>query len=309
MTRSNEFNSARLRTKPDLEASSGNVMAASSNGVSADREQVRPRISVVAIARNEEQDLPGFLENFLPLADEIVLVDDGSTDRTCEIAELAGPRVKLVRAPRREGEGFCHQRNKGIALATGDWLLHVDIDDRAPSAIAQEISRVVRVPSVDAYEFGFVHFFLNRRLRFGGAQSWRKPWLVRKGVADFEGIVHERLRLPPSATVRRLEWPMWHLGDDNFSERLRKNVVYSELEVIRLIERGARATLSGACWSGVKAFLRTYLLQRGFCDGRAGLFWALYVWSGTINRGLLAYDRLHPASRAELERQVREGVP
>jgi len=49
-------------------------------------------------------------------------------------------------------------------------------------------------------------------------------------------------------------------------------------------------------------------LQRGFCDGRAGLFWALYVWSGTINRGLLAYDRLHPISRAELERQVREGA-
>jgi glycosyltransferase involved in cell wall biosynthesis len=306
MTRSSEITSSPRAA--ELSASSGGASSTSRNGIAADREQGRPRISVVAIARNEEQDLPGFLDCFLPLADEIVLVDDGSTDRTCEIAERAHPRVKVVRAPRQEGEGFCHQRNKGIAHATGDWLLHVDIDDRAPKAIAEEIARVVRAPDVDAYEFGFVHFFLNRRLRYGGAQSWTKPWLVRKGIADFEGIVHERLRLPASARVRKLEWPMWHLGDDSFSERLRKNLAYSELEVIRLIERGARATLSGACWSGAKAFLRTYVLQRGFCDGRAGLFWALYVWSGTINRGLLAYDRTHPSSRAELERQVREGA-
>ena len=72
------------------------------------------------------------------------------------------------------------------------------------------------------------------------------------------------------------------------------------------MESGASATLTGAAWGGLKAFLRTYLLQLGFVDGRAGLFWALYVWSGTLNRGLLAYDRLHPASRVELERRVRE---
>jgi len=270
-------------------------------------EPQRPRISVVAIARNEEQDLPGFLQSFLPWADEVVLIDDGSTDRTCEVAEKAGAKVKLVRAPRGEGEGFCHQRNKGIAAATGDWLLHVDVDMRATKALAEEIARAVRAADVDAYEFGIVHFFVNRRMRYGGAQSWRKRWLVRRGLASFEGIVHEQLRLPASAKVGRLQRRMWHLGDGDFSERLRKNLTYSELEVASLVERHARITLAGSCWGGVKAFLRTYVLQLGFCDGRIGLFWALYVGSGTINRGLLAYERLHPASRAELERQVREG--
>lgn len=264
------------------------------------------RISVVTIARNEEQDLPGFLESFLPWANEVVIIDDGSTDRTCEIAERAGERVKLVRSPRAPGEGFCHQRNKGIAAASGDWLLHVDVDMRATKALSREIAAAVYVASIDAYEFGIVHFFVNRRLRYGGAQSWCKRWLVRKGLGRFDGVVHEQLELPTSARVGRLEQRMWHLGDGDFSERLRKNVTYSELEAARLIERGGRVTLAGSCWSGAKAFLRTYLLQRGICDGRAGLFWALYVWSGTVNRGLLTYDRLHPASRAELERLVRE---
>lgn len=283
--------------------------AGDANGAPALRpEQPRPRLSVVAIARNEEQDLPGFLDSFLPLADELILVDDGSTDRTCELAERAGTRVKLVRAPRAPGEGFCHQRNKGIALATGDWLLHADIDDRAPKSLAQEISRAVCAADVDAYEFHFVHFFLNRRLRFGGVQGWSKRWLVRRGMATFTGIVHEQLQLPRSARVKRLQGRMWHLGDDDFLERLRKNLTYSELEIERMIERGgARATLLGACWGGARAFLNTYLLQSGFRDGRAGLFWALYVWTGTVNRGLLAYDRLHPASRDELERRARDG--
>jgi (heptosyl)LPS beta-1,4-glucosyltransferase len=274
--------------------------------VTASSEHGPWRVSVVTIARNEEQDLPGFLESFLPWAHEVVIIDDGSTDRTCEIAERAGERVKLVRSPRAPGEGFCHQRNKGIAAASGDWLLHVDVDMRATKALTKEIASAVRVEMIDAYEFGMVHFFVNRRMRFGGAQSWRKRWLVRRDLGCFDGVVHEHLELPASVRVGRLEQPMWHLGDSDFSERLRKNVLYSELEAVRLIERGGRVTLAGSCWFGAKAFLRTYFLQLGLCDGRAGLFWALYVWSGTINRNLLAYDRLHPASRAELERQVRE---
>jgi hypothetical protein len=279
--------------------------SASSLGASAAAAE-RTRVSVVTIARNEEQDLPGFLESFLPWVHEVVIIDDGSSDRTCEIAERAGERVKLVRSPRASGEGFCHQRNKGISAATGDWLLHVDVDMRATKPLAAEIAAAVRVASIDAYEFGMVHFFVNRRMRYGGAQSWRKRWLVRSGLGRFDGVVHEQLELPASARVGRLEQRMWHLGDSDFSERLRKNVTYSELEAARLIERGGSVTLVGSCWSGAKAFLRTYLLQRGICDGRSGLFWALYVWSGTVNRGLLTYDRLHPASRAELERLVRE---
>jgi glycosyltransferase involved in cell wall biosynthesis len=264
------------------------------------------RVSVVTIARNEEQDLPGFLDSFLPWAHEVVIVDDGSTDRTCEIAERGGPRVKLLRSPRAPGEGFCHQRNKGGAAATGDWLLHVDVDMRAPRPLVREIAAAVRAESLDAYEFGIVHFFMNRRLRFSGAQSWRKTWLVRNGFGRFEGVVHERLELRASARVGRLRERMWHLGDGDFSERLRKNVLYSELEAQRLLESGGHATLAGSCWSSAKAFVRTYFWQLGICDGRLGLFWALYVWSSTMNRSLLAYERVHPASRAELERRVQE---
>jgi hypothetical protein len=178
---------------------------------------------------------------------------------------------------------------------------------RTPQQFAREIREAVLTRDVDAFEFGMVHFFVNRRLRYGGSQGWRKRWLVRKGLGVFEGIVHENLQLADSVRVSILNGKMWHLGDSDFLERLRKNVTYSELEVVRMLQRGARATLAGACWGSVRAFLHTYLWKAGFRDGRIGLFWALYVWAGTLNRGLLAYERLNPASRAELERRLREG--
>ena len=71
-------------------------------------------LSVVVITKNEETDLPGFLRNFSAIADEIVIFDDGSTDRTAEIAANYGAPVRFIKATRSSGEGFCDQRNKGL---------------------------------------------------------------------------------------------------------------------------------------------------------------------------------------------------
>src|SRR2546428_14092308 len=96
----------------------------------------RPTLGVVAISHNEETDMPGFLEHLLPWVDEIVIVDDGSTDETIQIARAAGPKVKIISSPRQPGEYYSHQRNKGIDAATSDWLLHMDIVERVTPELA-----------------------------------------------------------------------------------------------------------------------------------------------------------------------------
>ncbi len=265
-----------------------------------------PRLSIVAISRNEERDLPGMIENFLSWADELVLVDDGSTDLTLEIARAAGPRVVIVESARSPDEGFGSQRNKGIDAATGDWCLHVDVDMRASPELAAEIVAAIQNDDSDAYHFGLRHYFLNRPLLHGGVQHWEKPWLVRRGLGRFEGAVHEVLAVDaPSARVAHLAEPMWHLGDADFVERLEKNVRYSALESDRAIAGGRRASLFGAVLRGVAATYACYVRHGGYRDGRYGFFWALYVFAGTINRELMLYDRQEPAARESLEAELR----
>ena len=263
------------------------------------------RLSVVAISKNEERDLPGMIENFLSWADELVLVDDGSTDETLRIAQAAGPRVVVVSSARGAGEGFGSQRNKGIDAATGDWCLHVDVDMRSSPELAAEIVAAIQSDDHDAYYFGLRHYFLNRPLLHGGVQHWDKPWLVARGHGRFEGIVHEDLVVDaPVGRVGRLTSPMWHLGDADFVERLEKNVRYSALESDNAMARGRRASLSGALLRGLAATYASYVRHGGYRDGRYGLFWALYVLAGTINRELMLYDRQEPAARESLEDEL-----
>src|SRR5690242_1817630 len=106
-----------------------------------------PTLGVVTIAQNEEADLTAFLEHLLPWVDEIVIVDDGSTDRTAAMARAAGAKVNLISSPRLAGQYYSDQRNKGITAARSDWLLHMDVDERVTPELAHEVLRAIQDPA------------------------------------------------------------------------------------------------------------------------------------------------------------------
>jgi (heptosyl)LPS beta-1,4-glucosyltransferase len=121
-----------------------------------------PTLSVLAMCRNEEKDLPAFLQHLLPWIDEIVLLDDGSTDRTVAIAKAAGEKVNLICSPRSKGEYFSDKLNLGLKYVTSDWVMRMDIDERIPPALRREILAAIRVPDVDAFSYHRHNFFLHR---------------------------------------------------------------------------------------------------------------------------------------------------
>ncbi len=195
-----------------------------------------PTLGVVAISYNEEEDLPGFLENLLPWVDEIVIVDDGSTDTTESIAAAAGDKVRFVIAPRQEAEFFSHQRNKGIACSQSDWLLHMDIDERVTSGLAKEILAAVRNPDYDAYRYRRLNYFLHRPMQGGGWQDWNLVHLSRREIFHFEGMFHEHCIVDvPDDRIGQLHEKMHHLNDRSFRERIRKSETYL-IEVVKRIE-------------------------------------------------------------------------
>jgi glycosyltransferase involved in cell wall biosynthesis len=266
----------------------------------------RPTLGVVAIARNEAQDLPGFLDHLLPWVDEIVIVDDGSTDRTADLARAAGPKVKFLESPRQPGEGYSHQRNKGIAAATSDWLLHMDIDERVTPELAAEIRRAIRNPSRDGYRYRRLDFSLHRPPRAGALGAWNHVQLARREKAAFTGQVHETLEFDDtSAAIGQLQGCMWHLKEADYVERVRKNLAYMQAEAERLLATGRPVRWYHFLIPPLGRALKYYLLRGGFCDGTLGVLNAMFILTGTFNWYATAWDRAHAIPRREIEAQLQ----
>ena len=264
-------------------------------------------LGVVAISFNEERDLPGFLENLFPWVDEIVIVDDGSTDRTSEIAEAAGVKVNFICSPRRDEEFYADQRNKGISAAHSDWLIHMDIDERVSPELAIEILAAIQNPNYDAYRYRRINYFLHRPMRGGDWTNWNLVHLARREALFFSGMYHEKVDLSvPDRRVGQLEHSMLHLNDESYDERLRKSAAY-QIEVSRDIKKSKKLLGSFDIWySFTREFVYQYVWKKGFLDGAIGLLWAFHAASAMNRACMLAWDEQNQIPREKLEEEIRQ---
>ena len=267
----------------------------------------RPSLGAVAISYNEERDLPGFLENLSGWVDEIVVIDDGSSDRTEEIAAEYGAKVKFLRSPRQAGEYFADQRNKGIDAATSEWLLHMDIDERVTAELAKEILAAIRDPAFDGYRFRRLNHFMHRPMRGGGWQDWNLVHLARRERLRFSGMFHERCEVDsPPGRIGQLASPMVHLNEDCFEKRLSKSGVYAE-EVIKQIEdRGKRVGALDLFGRPLVEAVRKYIFKKGFLDGIPGVISALHAATAIFRAHAVVWDRQNRVERAELEKTLAD---
>lgn len=261
-----------------------------------------PTLGVVAISYNEERDLPAFLSHLLPWVHEIVLVDDGSTDRTREIALAAQGKVTFLRAPREKGEFYSDQRNKGIRVATSDWLLHMDIDERVTPEMAAEVLQAIQDGAKDAYRYRRINFFLHRRMRGGGWQDWNQVHLARRDCLRFEGMFHERcvLNTTPERTGT-LAAAMIHLNDESFRERMRKSDTYLDEIVARVSSRKRPIGYCRLAGVTLWEFVRKYVIKRGFRDGVPGLIFAIHAACAVFRAHAIVWDEQNQIERSTLE--------
>jgi len=265
----------------------------------------KPTIGAAAICKNEEKNMQGFLDNLVPWVDEVVIVDDGSTDRSEAIAARAGPKVRFIKDPRKPGEGFCDQRNKSIRASSCDWLLHLDMDMRTTPEFAREAVEKIRRGGFDAFNFRLKQFFMNRPVRGGGFQYWNQTRLARREVVRFKNKVHEQAVLDaPRQRIGQIEEPVWHLNDFNYAARLKKNIVYSELEAERIAAAGNKVGWRHFILVPLLRSFNIYFLRGGFRDGMAGLVWALYNFAGTLTWYAMAWEKQDPGRREQTERRL-----
>lgn len=227
-----------------------------------------PLLSAVLIVHNEEAHLRECLASVRDIADEIIVLDDGSTDATVAVAQEYGGRVAT-----RPFDDFGRQKQAALELARGTWILSIDADERITPALAREIARVVRDDNAaDGYWVRRTMVYLGRRLRFGGAGSEWILRLARRERARFAPLpVHEHLIV--DGRTERLSGALDHIKYRALREHIDTINRYTELAATRKREAGRRFSLTHVLRIPWELFSRL-VLRLGILDGRAGVIHA-----------------------------------
>ncbi|MHB1942794.1 MAG: glycosyltransferase family 2 protein [Acidiferrobacteraceae bacterium] len=236
-------------------------------------------LSVVLITLNEAARIERCLAS-LAWADEIIVVDSGSTDGTLELCTRHGAQVFST----ADWLGFGPQKNRALAHARSDWVLSIDADEWLSPQLTDEIRAAMgRSAAAVAYRMPRRSRYLGRVMRHGG---WWPDYVVRlfrRGQGRFsDDRIHERVVV--DGPVATLIEPLEHEAFVDLEQVLNKVNRYSTLGAETLVERGRRASLFSAIAHGLWAFIRTYIVQAGFLDGQAGFMLAVSNAEGTYYR-------------------------
>ncbi len=237
------------------------------------------RLSITIITKNEAQNIADCVRS-AQFADEVVVVDCGSTDATVELARAAGAIVYEM-----DWAGDGPQKNRAIDRATGDWFFSLDADERITPALAAEIRAAIESDAFEGYRVPRVSMYAGRFIYHAG---WRPDhvWrLARRGRARYtETLMHAHLQIEGRAGTLRES--IVHYSFPTLDSVLDKVNRYSAAGAVDMDRRGKRGSFGKAVAHGLWAFVRTYVFQRGFLDGRWGFMLAVSNAEGTYYRYL-----------------------
>lgn len=224
-----------------------------------------PKVSVTIITLNEAAHVGAAIAS-VAWADEVIVVDAGSTDATADIARAHDARVVV-----RDWPGYVDQKNHAASLASNDWIFSLDADERVTPELAAEIrERLHATPDVRAYRIPRVTFHLGRWFRTTDFYPDFQTRLYDRRDARWQGkYVHESVRA--NGLVGTLRSEIQHYSFADLRDQIERINRYTTLAAREMHEGGRRSGPLRLLVHPPAAFLRNYVLRRGFLDGSAGL--------------------------------------
>jgi len=220
-------------------------------------------ISVVIITKDEEKNIERCLKSVL-WTDEIVVVDNGSTDSTPEIC-----RKYHCRIIESEWLGFGPLKQLAVNSAVHDWIFSIDSDEEVSEALKNKILNILKNPQLNGYRIKRESFYLGKKIRYCGWDRDYQLRLFNRKFGNFnDRVVHESVSI--TGEVGRIEEPISHYTYPTIHSHIDKMDRYTELGLDSLIEKGKSSSIFSAVLRGIVKFIKMYFFQRGFLDGKIG---------------------------------------
>ena len=243
----------------------------------------KPKISATVITKNEEDNIAECLAS-LSWADEIVVLDSGSTDRTVQIAKQFTDKV-YVEIWR--GQGL--QKNRAVELAQGPWIFSIDADERTTPELADEIQQAIKRADYAVYAIKRKNFYKKQWIRHCG---WWPDWVkrvYRKGEVSFSAdVIHESIQTNDS--VGKMTHSLIHYSFKSPEDFLQRACWYAHHQAQDKFKRGKRSSAWTALSHGCFAWFQAYIIRLGFLDGTAGMLIAVSNFVGVFYRYMILRD-------------------
>jgi glycosyltransferase involved in cell wall biosynthesis len=234
------------------------------------------QISVIIIAKNEAENLKRSLQK-LHWCDDIVLIDDCSSDQTAEIAASFGAKVF-----QRAFDGFGTQKQFAVAQTQYPWVLNLDADEVMEDALIQEILALNESEEISAYELPIQHVFLGKVFKHGKESNYPHLRLFNKNKGNFnDAVVHEKVIT--SGKTLRLKGKALHYSYKNLEHYFQKLNSYTQAGAIKLKEKGKSRSLFLCILSFPIYFVKHYFVYGNILNGKEGFIWSyLNAWYHTV---------------------------
>lgn len=250
------------------------------------------KLSVVVITFNEERNIGRCIESVKKIADEIVVLDSFSTDRTAEIAGRMGATVF-----RQTFAGYIEQKNNALQLASHPFVLSLDADEAIDPVLEAAIEKVKQAPAAKGYSMNRCTNYCGRFIRHGTWYPDRKLRLFYKTEAGWAGInPHDKVALHGGGPVVHLPGDILHYSYDSLEEHISQNNRFSTISAQTYLEKGKKAGWFKMVVNPLWAFINCYLIRGGFLDG-------FYGWVIAVNVAHLTFMKYYKLYA------FRKGIP
>lgn len=252
--------------------------------------QDKPTLTVAVLTHNEAAGIEACLHSASAAgADQLLVIDSGSSDATVLLARAAGAEVFEY----ADWQGFAVQRTRQLQHARGDYVFFLDADEVMSPAFAQELQAIVRSGSPAVWQIRWRMVAFGRELRFFRANTKVERLFRRDLITGWTGAVHEQAVLRDAAAPRRLmRTPLLHYARPTVRASLEKMTQYALLGAAKRAAAGQRGGVLRGLVSGAVMFVRMYVLRLGFLCGGAGFLYCAFIALEAFFRyAALHYDR------------------